>query len=166
MYRDDGPVRKALNSRSFFAIFLSFAGGTAPNSESALMTRLLRQCGLSGGRSCRLHPPALSIKILKTNRSFKAFLTGPSLPLQSKAMPLSGILIPKSGMFWHMTYMRRGLYILRQDQPERYRTSVAYRSRRLVNQSSAVGYFTGSVFSSHMRRISASHSASATAPLK
>ena len=65
MYRDDEPVRKALNSRSFFAIFLSFVGGTAPNSASALMTRHLRQCGLSGGRSCRLHPPALSGKILK-----------------------------------------------------------------------------------------------------
>ena len=36
-------------------------------------------------------------------------------------MPLPGILIPKSGMFWHMTYMRRGLYILRQDHPERLR---------------------------------------------
>ena len=55
MDRDDGPVRKTLNSRSFFAIFLSFVGGTAPNSASALMTRRLKQCGLSGGRSCSPH---------------------------------------------------------------------------------------------------------------
>ena len=87
-----------MNSRSFSMIFLSFVGGTAPNSASALMTRRLKQCGLSGGRSCRLHPPTLFHKDHeKLVAQSKPSLQAHHSLYTAKLMPLIESLISMSG---------------------------------------------------------------------